>query len=123
MSQNAINHNVINILKNNLQKDISENLITSILDEAIENYKNKIKPIIKEHIERVVIDNIQKNENLQMVREDHNVFVKWVEEPATVSKEVYNNLYDNLDKGCNDCCTSHDECYRCFHQSLWSPKL
>ena len=70
-------YNLIGITKKHIQKEIRESIIDALVEEEVEAFKEKIRPIIKDRVEEIVIETIENVRDLATLRDEYRVFISW----------------------------------------------
>jgi hypothetical protein len=73
-------HNLIKILERDLERSVKEVIERNILTQQMEEFAAKIRPIIKEQVEKISFSGIKNMRDLLNMRDELILHIQWSDE-------------------------------------------
>ncbi len=80
-------YNIIQMLNRDLERNIKDTAIETITKKFLGEYEAKIRPAIKEEVERMTFSGIDQMQDVLQVRNEFRLYIKWSDEEAVKVKE------------------------------------
>lgn len=79
-SQIQKEHNFMEAIKRDLERSIKDAVLNDLMKQQLAEYEEKIRPIIREHVEKLTFDGIYKMNDMMHLRDELQLYLHWNDE-------------------------------------------